>query len=93
MRQCNMLLHMRSTFDIPDAIFRQLKRRAAEAGVPMRDLVVRALQAWMGGAARKPYVFRWQPTRGEQLIPDDALTSREKLYDWFDRNDAARDRD
>ncbi len=88
-----MLAHMRTSFDLPDSVFRQLKQRAARDGVTMRDVVLRALRTYLGGAKARPYVFRWRTTRGEQLIPDDVLASREKLYDWFEQNDEPRDRD
>ena len=35
---------MRSTFDIPDALFRQIKARAALQGVKLKEYVTAALQ-------------------------------------------------
>jgi hypothetical protein len=36
---------MRTTLTIEDALLRQLKRRAAELGLPLKELVARVLQA------------------------------------------------
>lgn len=35
---------VRTTFDIPDEIYRRLKVRAAEEGIPVRNIVLRGIQ-------------------------------------------------
>lgn len=35
---------MRTSFDIPDETYRQLKVKAAEEGVPVRQIVLRGIQ-------------------------------------------------
>lgn len=84
---------MRTSFDLPDALYRQLKQRAADQGVPMRDLLLQAIRDYLVGPKPAPYKFRWRTTKGVQLIPDEVLTSREKLYEWFEQHDEPRDRD
>lgn len=55
-----MLLCMRTTIDLPDPLFRRAKKAAAEQGVPLREIVVRALErALAAPAAAAPYRFAW----------------------------------
>jgi hypothetical protein len=35
---------MRTTLDIPDAVFKKVKLKAVEEGVPLKDVVTRALE-------------------------------------------------
>lgn len=55
----NMLLCMRTTIDLPDALFRRAKQAAAREGLTLRELVVRALGAHLGGKGAVPYRFTW----------------------------------
>ncbi len=83
-----MLTHMRTSFDLPDVLYRRLKERAAEEGVAMRDVMLRAIQAYLGGGKPTPYVFRWRVTKGgRQLVPDEILGSRTKLNEYLARDD------
>jgi hypothetical protein len=84
---------VRTSFDLPDALYRQLKRRAAAEGLAMRDLLLRALQGYLGRVAPAPYALAWRATPGAQLVPDDVLTSRERLGDWLDAAGERRGRD
>jgi hypothetical protein len=54
-----MLLCMRTTLDLPDALFRRAKQAAAREGLTLRALVVRALTAYLGGKPAAPYRFDW----------------------------------
>ena len=61
---------MRTTLTIDDELLRQLKRRAADLGLPLKELVGRALRAGLlaldrpaGGKARPPPVFRMGAAR------------------------------
>jgi hypothetical protein len=44
---------MRSSLDIPDALFRETKAKAAESGVSLRDFVIAALRAKLHGNGAK----------------------------------------
>jgi hypothetical protein len=41
---------MRTTLDIPDALFKQAKHKAVSEGVPLKTVVERALQKEVAGA-------------------------------------------
>jgi plasmid stability protein len=48
---------VKATVNIPDELFREVKIRAAREGIPLRRIVIRALEREMregGGAAGKP---------------------------------------
>lgn len=64
--------------DIPDPLFRRLKKAAADRGVAMRDVVVQALTAWLERPAAGDYRFDWVVDQGP-WNPDLPLDSREAL--------------
>ena len=78
-----MLLCMRTTIDIPDPLFRLAKQRAADEGVSLREIVLRALQRQLGGTRRTGYRFRWRTEKG-RLLPGVDLNDRRSLYDVMD---------
>lgn len=45
-----MLRHMKTTMEIPDALFREAKARAALRGVTLRQFVTEALEEKVGAA-------------------------------------------
>ena len=45
---------MRTTVDIPDEAYRNLKMKAASEGVPVRQIVLRGIQRELEGAVEKP---------------------------------------
>lgn len=45
---------MRTTIDIPDETYRDLKVRAAREGVPVRQIVLRGIQSELDGTGEKP---------------------------------------
>jgi hypothetical protein len=50
---------MKTTLEIPDAIFRRAKSAAAERGIPLREFVTQAVKdklANEGGIADKPWM-------------------------------------
>ena len=50
---------MKTTLDIPDAIFRKAKATAAERGVPLREFVTEAISEKLNGMAKngkKPWM-------------------------------------
>lgn len=75
---------MRTTIDLPNNIFRQAKKVAAEEGMSLREVVVRALEAHLSKPQRKkPYKFDWRPVKGGLPIPEEVWESRTKLYEYF----------
>jgi hypothetical protein len=47
------MLTVKTTIEIPDALFRRAKARAAERGQSLKDFVAEALQAKLAGPARE----------------------------------------
>ena len=63
-----MLLCMRTTMDLADELLRQARRRAVDEGTSLKDVVERALRAFLRGGrsgGRKPYEFRWKTFSSE----------------------------
>ena len=76
-----MLLHMRTTLDISEDLFRRAKRRAADEGIPLRDVVEAALRDYLSGKPRRAgYKLRWTADEGE-LLPGVDLNDRDSLFD------------
>ena len=72
---------MRTTIDIPDQLFRRVKQAAAEQGVALREIVLRALTTHLD--PRPPaYRFDWKVFPGEWNA-DLPLHSREALEDYL----------
>jgi hypothetical protein len=63
---------MKTTFDIPDAMFRQLKQLSRTENVPMRDLLQIALQWLLSSRAKRPKPFKLEDgsVKGKGLHPD-----------------------
>ncbi len=74
---------MKTTLEIPDALFRDAKKRAAEEGVPLRAIVERALRELLAGARRQAAPFRFHVVKG-QVPPAAPLEDRERLFDFLD---------
>lgn len=70
--------------DIPDPLFRLAKQRAVEEGVPLREIVARALRLQLGGPLKPAYHFRWRVEKGRLLRGVD-VNDRQALYDVLDR--------
>ena len=76
-----MLLCMRTTLDLSDALFVQAKKKAAEEGVPLRQVVEAALRSYLSrGQKRGTYRLRWRTERG-RLLPGIDLDDRNSLFD------------
>lgn len=45
---------MRTTIDIPDDTYRELKIKAAQAGTPVREIVLRGIQRELKGYEERP---------------------------------------
>lgn len=78
-----MFLCMRTTIDIPEPLFRAAKHRAAEEGVSLREIVLRALRANLGGTRKRVYRFRWRVEKG-RLLPGVDIADRESMWDVMD---------
>ena len=52
---------MKTTLEIPDAIFRKAKAKAAERGIPLRQFVTEAVEAQL---AAKPEEKPWMKLAG-----------------------------
>jgi hypothetical protein len=79
---------MRTTVDLPDALYRQLKAHAALQGVPMKDLLLafveRGLRAPPGAAEAAAPAQRPLPTlHGHPALPAGAF-SNAGLFDLLE---------
>jgi hypothetical protein len=74
---------MRTTIDIPDPLFRRVKKAAAEQGVTLRDLMLRALGAQLEAAPPTTYVFDWKVFPGD-WNPDLPIDNNAALLDLLD---------
>jgi hypothetical protein len=79
-----MLLFMRTTIEINDDLFRKAKRRAADEGASLRQIVENALRVYLAERrSAKPYRFRWSTESG-RLQPGVRLDDRDALFDLMD---------
>ena len=80
----NMLICMRTTLEISDEVFRQLKRKAADEGTTVRQLVEKALRVYLGRPkTRKAYQLHWRSELG-RIMPGVRLDDRDTLFDIMD---------
>ena len=80
-----MLLCVRTTIDIPDQLFRRAKKAAAEQGVALREIVLRALRAHIDApaGAAAGYRFDWKVFPGA-LGPELPIDSNAALAEFLD---------
>jgi len=75
---------MRTTIDINDELMRHAKQRAANDGVPLRDIVEDALRRYLSEKpAATGYKLKWTTESGE-LMPGVDLDDRDSLFDLMD---------
>jgi len=56
---------MKTTIEIPDALFRKAKATAAQQGIPLKDLFTYALQDHLArGSSEKPPTPAWRSAFG-----------------------------
>jgi hypothetical protein len=80
-----MLLCMRTTVDINDRLFREAKRKAAERGTSLRQVIEEALRLYLRGRKREArYALSWRTERG-RLLPGVRLDDRDVLYDAMEK--------
>jgi hypothetical protein len=81
---------MRTTIEISDELFRQLKRKAADEGTAMRNIVESALRVYLGKQfKRKGYQLDWKTERG-RILPEVRLDDRGALLDLLDGRRSSR---
>jgi hypothetical protein len=85
---------MKTTFDIPEELLVEAKKRAAELRRPLRSLVTEGLRAQLAsGGGRNPAVakrqarprIRWVTVKGA-LAPGLDVANREHMHEWLQRN-------
>ena len=75
---------MKTTVEIPDALFREAKEFAAREGIPLRAVFERGLQIALHGSspARRRFRLKTVTTKGEGLLCDgDWGTIRSLIYE------------
>lgn len=84
-----MLLCMRTTLDIEDAVLDKARQRASREGTTLTAVVERALRLFLSERPRRPSPLesRWVVVEGTRL-PDVDISDRDRLYDLM----AGRDR-
>lgn len=80
-----MLLCMRTTIDLDDRLFRELKQEAARRGTTFRELVLEYLHRGKAAPTReRKYRFRWRTDPRGRIQPGVRLNDRESLFDLLD---------
>lgn len=78
------LLPMRTAIDLNDDLLRRAKKRAAEEGVTLRQVVEAALRKHLSGTpSRVGYRLRWRTERG-RMQPGVRLENRDALFDLME---------
>ncbi len=84
---------MRTTLDLPDLLFREVKTRAVQQGVTLKDLLAQYIQAGMNApAAPSPVAVRPQIPLPIFRKADGSITpalSNAELYAILDEEDIA----
>jgi hypothetical protein len=75
---------MRTTIDISDELLRLAKKRAADEGATLRQVVEAALRLYLVKSPnRTGYKLSWRTERG-RLLPGVRLDDRDALFDLMD---------
>lgn len=77
-----MLLCMRTTLDLEDAVIERARRRAARDGTTLTDVVERALRLFLTRPPETPapLASRWVVVKGDRPPAID-VADRDRLYD------------
>lgn len=77
---------MKTTVELPDALFVEAKKAAAEQRTTLRTFIERAVRCELSRlpAAKKPGKIHWVTVDGG-LPPGIDLTDRAQMHDWFRR--------
>jgi hypothetical protein len=78
---------MKTTLDLPDELLIEAKKKAAEQRRPLRALVEEGLRMVLKKPGRSPRkkVVHLVTVKGG-LDPKLDLSSREKMWDWIEKN-------
>lgn len=82
----DMLICMRTTLNLNDALMRRAKQRAASTGQTLTRLIEEALRQRLAqeeAAAQEPFELHWVTATGE-LQPGVDLTDRDALYEQME---------
>lgn len=74
---------MRTTIDIPDETYRELKVKAAQEGIAVRQIVLRGIQREIAEPAPKP-VKRFKVPIIRSVAPGSIDLTNEQIYDLID---------
>lgn len=80
-----MLLCMRTTLDLNDELLRRAKKKAADRGESLRDLVEAALRTYLQHGSRRTDAYRlqWHVEQG-RMMPGVRLNDRDALFDLME---------
>lgn len=82
-----MVLCMKTTVELDDALLRLAKQRAAEAGIPLRALIEDALRARLVPSPGRPTKFKLAlPIVAGTAPPAVDIADRDALYDLMERD-------
>lgn len=86
-----MLMHMRTTINLPDELYRATKVRAAADGRTVTSILEEALRTFLDEPpAERPADYRVRPLRGAPVPADVPLDDNAALRDLMDASDADR---
>jgi Arc/MetJ family transcription regulator len=75
---------MRTTIEISDELFRRAKKRAADEGITLREIVDGALRTYLSRRTKRAgYKLQWRAERG-RMLPGVNLDDRDALFDLMD---------
>lgn len=86
-----MVIHMKTTIDLPDDLLIAVKKRAAESRTTLKKIFERGLRRELQGKQagkrrnRKRRPIRLVTVPGG-LPPGLDISSREKMYEWLEKN-------
>jgi hypothetical protein len=78
---------MRTTFNVEDELMKRVKKRAAETGSTITEVVEEALRVAVAGQAPSTarFTLRWNPVSGRTRSGID-LADRDSLYEAMERS-------
>ncbi len=85
MMNMSIMMPMRTTLTIEDDVMKRARKKAAEEGRPLKDVINDALRFGLEAerASRTPYRFKLRTVEGKTL-PGVDLTDRDKLFDLME---------